>query len=85
MKRHEGVEVELQIKASGQLLAPAALHPEKEPPVHIEEEGVGPGAGPENVEKRKISCSKRESEPFKPVARRYSDGAIRDQITVNNK
>jgi hypothetical protein len=67
------------MEVSGQLHAPAALPPEKEPLEHIWQEA---GWAPETLKtvKRKIPSPRRESNPripiVQPVAYRYTDWAI---------
>jgi hypothetical protein len=60
------------MEVSGQLHAPAALPPEKQPPVPIIRGWVGPRAGLDVTEKIEISCPCRESNPdswvVQPVA-----------------
>jgi hypothetical protein len=66
------------MEVSGQLHAPAALPPGKEPLVPIWIGGwVGPRAVPDAVVKRKIPSPCREPNPrtpiIQPVAQRYTD------------
>jgi hypothetical protein len=66
------------MKVSGQLYAPAALPPGKEPLVPTAQEaGVGPRAVLDVLVKRKIPSPRRESNPrnpiAQPVAQRYTD------------
>jgi hypothetical protein len=69
------------MEVSGQLHAPAALPPGKEPPgAHWIGGWVGPRAVLDAVVKRKIPSPHRKSNPrtpiVQPVAQRYSDWAI---------
>jgi hypothetical protein len=69
------------MEVSGQLHAPAALPPGKEPLVPIWwEAGWAPRAVLDAVVKRKIPNPRRESKPrtpiIQPVAQRYTDWAI---------
>jgi hypothetical protein len=69
------------MEVSGQLNAPAALPPGKEPlGTHLIGGWVGPRAVLDAVEKRKIQSSRQQSNPrtqiFQPVAQRYTDWAI---------
>jgi hypothetical protein len=74
------------MEVSGQLHAPAALPPGKEPPVPF---GIGGWVGPRTVlnavVKRKIPSPRRESNPrtpiVQPVAQRYTDWAITAPFT----
>jgi hypothetical protein len=66
------------MEVSGQLHAPAALPPRKEPlGTHWIGDGVGPRAVLNAVVKRKIPSPRRKSNPrtpiFQPVAQRYTD------------
>jgi hypothetical protein len=58
-----------QMEVSGQLHAPATIIPRKEPPASIHWIGglVGPRAGLDATEKRRISCPCQESNPGRPA------------------
>jgi hypothetical protein len=68
------------MEANGQLHAPAALPPWKDPPVPNGWGWVGPKAVLDAVIKRKIPSPRRESNPktptVQPVVSRYTDWAI---------
>jgi hypothetical protein len=68
------------MEMSGQLHAPAALHPGKESGTPWIGGWVGPRAVLDAVVKRKIPNLRRESNPrtpiIQPVAQRYTDWAI---------
>jgi hypothetical protein len=69
------------MEVSGQLYAPSALPPGKEPSVPIGyEDGAGPRAVLDTVVKIKIPSPHRESNPrtpiVQPIAQRYTDRAI---------
>jgi hypothetical protein len=75
------------MEVSGQLHAPAALSPrERAPRTHWIGGWVGPRAVLDTVVKRKISSSRRESNPrtpiVQPVAQRYTDSAITVLVDV---
>jgi hypothetical protein len=74
------------MEVSGQLHAPAALPQGKSPGTHWIGGWVGSRAILDAVVKRKISSSRRESNPrtpiVKPVAQRYTDWAITALIPV---
>jgi hypothetical protein len=56
------------MEVGGQLHAPAALPPRKEPPIPIRQEaGWAPEAGLDAVEQRKICCSCQELNPGRPA------------------
>jgi hypothetical protein len=74
---------------SGQLHAPAALPPGKEPPsTHGIGDWVGPRAGLDDVEKEKILDPYQESNSdpsaVQPVASCYTDCAINNRTILEN-
>jgi hypothetical protein len=75
------------MEVSGQVHAPAALTPGKEPlGTHWVGGWVGPRAVLDTVVKRKIPSLHRESNPrtpiVQPAAQRYTDWAITTQLFV---
>jgi hypothetical protein len=68
------------MEVSGQLHAPAALPPERDPGTHWIGGWVGPRAVLDAVVKKKIPGPRRESNPttllVQPVVQRYTDWAI---------